>query len=170
MRAKYLPSDNDPLFTYHRWLANLRILEIDEVKTVPYTPISHPFVERLIGSIRRELLDQVFFWNSVDLEKKTATFPTLFQPFANPRVARRKHACGTERQCGHASGRATQLYLGKALRWPFRTPGRRVNTNSPRTRLSAYFGSVADIDGVPREGFSCAMCGRLRVGKNFFDL
>ncbi len=32
---KYLSSDNDPLFTYHRWLANLRILEIDELKTVP---------------------------------------------------------------------------------------------------------------------------------------
>ncbi len=39
------------LSTYHRWLANLRILEIDELKTVPYTPISHPFVERLIGSL-----------------------------------------------------------------------------------------------------------------------
>lgn len=61
-----LSSDNDPLFTYHRWLANLRILEIDELKTVPYTPISHPFVEQLIGSVRRELLDQVFFWNRVD--------------------------------------------------------------------------------------------------------
>ena len=35
---KYLSSDNDPLFKYHRWKANLRILEIDEIKTVPYTP------------------------------------------------------------------------------------------------------------------------------------
>jgi transposase InsO family protein len=75
---KYLSSDNDPLFTYHRWLANLRILEIDEVKTVPYTPISHPFVERLIGSIRRELLDQVFFWNTVDLERKLRRFQLYF--------------------------------------------------------------------------------------------
>ncbi len=75
---KYLSSDNDPLFTCHRWLANLRILEIDEVKTVPYPPISHPFVERLIGSIRRELLDQVFFWNSVDLEKKLRRFQLYF--------------------------------------------------------------------------------------------
>ena len=40
-------------------LANLRILEIDELKTVPYVPCSHPFVERLIGTIRREFLDQV---------------------------------------------------------------------------------------------------------------
>ncbi len=75
---KYLSSDNDPLFTYHRWLANLRILEIDEVKTIPYTPTSHPFVERLIGSIRRELLDQVFFWNTLDLERKLRRFQRYF--------------------------------------------------------------------------------------------
>ncbi len=75
---KYLSSDNDPLFTYYRWEANLRILEIDELKTVPYTPISHPFVERLIGSLRRELLDQVFFWNTVDLERKLVSFQVYF--------------------------------------------------------------------------------------------
>ena len=75
---KYLSSDNDPLFTYHRWEANLRILEIDELKTVPYTPISHPFVERLIGSLRRELLDQVFFWNTVDLERMLRSFQVYF--------------------------------------------------------------------------------------------
>ena len=32
--------------------ANLRILEIDEIKTVPHVPLSHPFVERLIGTVR----------------------------------------------------------------------------------------------------------------------
>jgi len=75
---KYLSSDNDPLFTYDRWLANLRILEIDELKAVPYTPNSHPFVEWLIGSLRRELLDQIFFWNAVDLERKLANFRRYF--------------------------------------------------------------------------------------------
>ncbi len=54
---RYLSSDNDPLFLYQRWQANLRILEIQEIKSVPYLPLSHPFVERLIGTIRRELLD-----------------------------------------------------------------------------------------------------------------
>ena len=44
---KYLSSDNDPLFRYHRWRANLRILEIVEIKSIPYTPVSHPFVDRL---------------------------------------------------------------------------------------------------------------------------
>jgi hypothetical protein len=59
-----LSSDNDPLFAFHRWKANLRILEIAEIKTVPYVPLSHPFIERLIGTIRREFLDQVPFWGA----------------------------------------------------------------------------------------------------------
>jgi hypothetical protein len=65
---------NDPLFEAHRWRANLRNWEIDEVKTVPHVPLSHPFVERLVGTIRRECLDHVLFWNDVDLERKLAEF------------------------------------------------------------------------------------------------
>ncbi len=71
---RYLSSDNDPLFSFHRWKANLRILEIIEIKTVPFTPISHPFVERLIGTIRREFLDHTSFWNSLDLQRKLGEF------------------------------------------------------------------------------------------------
>jgi hypothetical protein len=67
---KYVSSDHDPLFRFHRWTANLRIFEVTEVKTVPYLPISHPFVERLIGTIRREYLDFVPFWTARDLENK----------------------------------------------------------------------------------------------------
>jgi putative transposase len=47
---KYLSSDHDPLYQFHQWQANLRVLEVTEVKTVPYIPWSHPFVERLIGN------------------------------------------------------------------------------------------------------------------------
>ena len=35
----YISSDHDPLFQFHRWKANLRILEIEEVKSIPFTPI-----------------------------------------------------------------------------------------------------------------------------------
>ena len=75
---RYLSSDHDPLFEYQQWQANLRILGVDEIKTVPYCPLSHPFVERLIGTLRRELLDHTPFWNSVDLEKKLADFQVYF--------------------------------------------------------------------------------------------
>jgi len=66
----HLSSDNDPLFRYQRWKANLRVLEIEEIKSLPHVPMSHPFAERLIGSIRRELLDHTFFWTVTDLENK----------------------------------------------------------------------------------------------------
>src|SRR5262249_39373022 len=65
----YLSSDHDPLYRFHQWKANLRVLEITEIKTVPYVPLSHPFVERLIGTIRREYLDRTLFWSSADLER-----------------------------------------------------------------------------------------------------
>ncbi len=71
---KSLSSDNDPLFLYHQWQANLRILDIEEIKTVPHVPLSHPFVERLIGTVRREFLDCVLFWNATDLQRKLDTF------------------------------------------------------------------------------------------------
>jgi len=32
--SRYLSSDHDPLFEFHRWKANLRFLEVDELKTV----------------------------------------------------------------------------------------------------------------------------------------
>ena len=48
----YVSSDHDPLFKYHQWKANLRILEVEEIKSIPYVPLSHPFIEQLIGTIR----------------------------------------------------------------------------------------------------------------------
>ena len=75
---KYLSSGHDPLYKFHQWQANLRILEVTEIKTVPYVPLSHPFVERLIGTIRREYLDHMLFWTSADLENKLLDFRTYF--------------------------------------------------------------------------------------------
>ena len=39
---KYLSSDHDPLFRFHQWQANLRILEVPEIKTVPDVPCLIP--------------------------------------------------------------------------------------------------------------------------------
>lgn len=84
---KRISSDNDPLFLYHRWKANLRVLEIEEIKSLPHVPMSHPFVERLIGSVRRELLDHTFFWTATDLENKLHAYQCYFN----------QHRCHTSR-------------------------------------------------------------------------
>jgi len=75
---KRVSTDHDPLFRFHRWLANLRVLAIEEVKSVPYAPVSHPFIERLIGTVRREHLDHVFFWNAIDLTRKLDAFADYY--------------------------------------------------------------------------------------------
>jgi putative transposase len=78
---KYVSSDNDPLYLFHQWQANLRVLEVAQIKSIPYVPLSHPFVERLIGTIRREYLDHLLFWTTADLENKLLDFRTYFNNY-----------------------------------------------------------------------------------------
>jgi len=40
--------------------------------------MSHPFIERLIGTIRRECLDRTLFWTALDLEAKLVDFQRYF--------------------------------------------------------------------------------------------
>jgi len=63
---RYLSSDHDPLFEYHRWKANLRILDIEEIKIVPYAPLSHPFV----GSVTQVRLRKAQYFNRLNLPLK----------------------------------------------------------------------------------------------------
>ena len=78
---KYLSTDNDPLYRFHQWQANLRVLEVMEIKTVSGVPLSHPFVERLVGTIRRECLDHALFWTTADLEAKLEDFQEYFNAY-----------------------------------------------------------------------------------------
>jgi putative transposase len=51
-----LSTDHDPLYRFHQWQANLRVLEVMEIKTMPYVPLSHLFVERLVGTLMKRVL------------------------------------------------------------------------------------------------------------------
>jgi putative transposase len=94
---KRVSTDHDPLFRFHRWLANLRVRAIEEVKSVPYAPVSHPFIERLIGTIRREYLDHVFFWNAIDLTRKLDAFADYYNAH---RVHRSLHGTTPAQRAG----------------------------------------------------------------------
>ena len=43
-----------------------------------HVPLSHPFVERLIGTLRREGLDRMLFWSAPDLERTLSAFQTFY--------------------------------------------------------------------------------------------
>jgi transposase InsO family protein len=78
---KYLSTDHDPLYRFHQWEANLRILAVTEIKRVPYVPWSHPFIERLFGTVRRECLDRLLFWTATDLELKLLSLKDYYNRY-----------------------------------------------------------------------------------------
>lgn len=49
-----------------------------EIKSLLYQPRSHPFVEQLIGSTRRELLDKILFWTAAILQSKLDAYQHYF--------------------------------------------------------------------------------------------
>ena len=117
---KYLSSDHDPLFLFHRWQANLGVLEIQEVKTVPYVPLSHPFVERLIGTIRREYLDHTLFWTATDLENNLRHFQDYFN--------RHRVHSGLRGRLPDPEEGTTTLHFDSTLSRPLSDANRRVTS------------------------------------------
>ncbi len=130
---KYLSSDNDPLYRFHQWQANLRVLGVTEIKTVPYVPLSHPFVERLIGRIRREYLDRTLFWTAVDLEAKLLEFKNYYNRHrAHARLSGRHRITipNATHEC-----ESQIVWMARTLSRVISDANSRIITNSPRTGL-----------------------------------
>jgi transposase InsO family protein len=54
--------------------AKVKAMDIEEVVTAPRSPWQNPFVERVIGSIRRECLDHVIVLNERHLRRILASY------------------------------------------------------------------------------------------------
>jgi hypothetical protein len=83
----------------------------------PLCSSSHSFVERLIGTIRREYLDRTLFWTTADLENKLLDFQTYFNEASRACWARRANA-GTRHAVTAASRRSSLLWLATPLPRP----------------------------------------------------
>jgi hypothetical protein len=65
-------------------------------------PCSHPFIERLIGTIRRECLDRTLFWTAADLERKLADFQRYYNGYrTHAGLNGRTPEPSTDPRCGH---------------------------------------------------------------------
>jgi putative transposase len=65
---RYLLRDRDGIYG-EKFCDAATWLGIHEVLTAPKSPWQNPYVERLIGSIRRECLDHVIVWNETALHR-----------------------------------------------------------------------------------------------------
>jgi transposase InsO family protein len=60
--CRHLLRDRDAIYGGD-WVAMTKAMGMEEVLSAPRSPWQNPFVERLIGSVRRECLDHVIVWN-----------------------------------------------------------------------------------------------------------
>jgi len=140
---KYLSSDHDGLFEFHRWQANLRVLDVEAITTVPDAPRSHPFVERLIGTIRRECLDRTLFWTAADLDRKLLEFQNYYNGYRAPTglngrppapTASEHRTCASLRRI--AGSRIVGVCITRRSRREASTGGCRSNVSPRRTPSS----------------------------------
>ena len=87
---------------------------IEEVITAPRSPWQNPYVERVIGTLRRECLDHVIILNERAFAAHSWLIPRLLSRFENPLVARQGHPVWTTRSAGHYR----KGYFLAQGRWP----------------------------------------------------
>ena len=70
---RYLLRDGDGIYG-ERVRRRIHFLGIDEVVTAPASPWQNPFVERVIGSLRREFLEHVIILNERHLRRLLSSY------------------------------------------------------------------------------------------------
>ena len=107
-----ISTDHDPLFRFHRWLANLT------------TDRDHP------ARISRPHALLEFDRSSAEARQ----MPNLLQRSSRAPLPRRSHASESCRESFITEGKPGSLCLGTPLQWAIRIPCRRLIGNSPPTR------------------------------------
>ncbi len=70
---RYLLRDRDAIYSA-KFRSRVHSLGIEEVRIAPRSPWQNPYVERLIGSIRRECLDHVIVMNQRHLKRVLTSY------------------------------------------------------------------------------------------------
>jgi hypothetical protein len=124
----------------------LRALEVAKIKIVPYAPLSHPFVERLIGTVRREFLDRTLFWTTADLETKLLDFQHYYNGHGTPCWAGRAPAGTTFENSPGTGVAAHDFYAGRTFTacGPFCPCSASYSTWSPSFRDLKPLDRIAD--------------------------
>jgi len=81
---------------------------------VPDAPLSHPFVERPIGTVRRECLDRTLFWTTTDLEAKLLDFQHYYNEHRTHAPTPRAPA-GNGRQRRSLTGKPQLLSMERSI-------------------------------------------------------
>ena len=75
---RFVLRDRDAVYG-RDFAAMTRDMGMEEVLTAPRSPWQNPFVERLVGPIRRECLDHVIVWNERSLRRTLHNYFAYYQ-------------------------------------------------------------------------------------------
>ncbi len=81
---RYLVRDGDGCYG-RQVQQRIRSLGMKEIITAPASPWQNPYVERVIGSIRRELLDHVVVLNKKHLKRLLSAYLDYYRPWRTHR-------------------------------------------------------------------------------------
>src|SRR6202023_3886261 len=129
--CRYLLRDRDAIYGGD-WVAMTKGLGMEEVIRAPRSPWQNPYLERLIGSIRRECLDHIIVWNERSLRRTLKDYFALLPALPNP------FGIGQGRSGVESSGEARKrVHRRDSSAWrtppPIPTP-RRLVLAGPRRR------------------------------------
>ena len=79
LAAKYLLRDRDRIYG-HAFREQVAVMQIKEVLGAPRSPWQRAYVERVIGSIRRECLDHVIVLDEKGLRRVLASYFSITDP------------------------------------------------------------------------------------------
>jgi len=77
VNCRYLIRDRDSIYGT-RFRNRVKSIGIEEVLTAPRSPWQNPYVERIIGSIRRECLNHVIILNERYLRRQLKSYSTYY--------------------------------------------------------------------------------------------
>jgi putative transposase len=75
---RFLLRDRDRIFG-HEFVEQVKAMGIEEVLSAPRSPWQRAYVERLIGTIRRECLDHVLVFNECSLRQHLRSFADYYR-------------------------------------------------------------------------------------------
>ena len=132
---RLLSSDHDPLFRFHRWRANLRILEVDEIKAIPSNA---PFAcfRRAADRNRPARVSRSDLVLEPERPRTEARrLQGVLQPISLSHRTDRSDAGSTQRRTSATARVLRLLSLATALQGLVSDPSCCLNWNSPHTRL-----------------------------------
>jgi hypothetical protein len=146
---RFVIRDRDPIYGLEFRRAVLA-MGVEEVLTAPRSPWQNPFVERVIGSLRRECLDHVIVWNERALRRHLQEYLVYYHEWRthlsldqDAPVPRAVHppTGGSIRQVPHLGGGIT-ITNGAP-------PDRRVPHHEPLGRHSPALARVSPNQPAP---------------------